>query len=158
MMIKPHIIEKFKDLLIDDYGIITVGNNGTIIGKKGVFTPNNSNSKKYYRVHIGNHHMAVHRLVAQAFIPNSNNYEQVNHINGNKNHNYVENLEWCNNQQNITHAVLNNLSAAKITFDDAKKIREIYATGQYTYSDISKIYNIGIPMISNIINKKNWNY
>ena len=50
------------------------------------------------------------------------------------------------------------MSAAKITFDDAKKIREIYATGQYTYSDISKIYNIGIPMISNIINKKNWNY
>lgn len=47
------------------------------------------------------YHKAIHRLVAEAFIPNPNNYPEVNHIDRNIKNNNITNLEWCTRQYNL---------------------------------------------------------
>jgi len=49
----------------------------------------------------------IHRLVAINFVPNPNNYKQINHLDGDKDNNHASNLEWCTAQHNITHSVIN---------------------------------------------------
>jgi hypothetical protein len=67
-----------------------------------------SKSGPYDRVQLNRNHIAktysIHRLVAKAFIPNPNNYPEVNHKDCDGHNNRIENLEWCNRSYNINYA------------------------------------------------------
>lgn len=77
------------------------------------------NGKGYLMVSLTKHHktkgFSVHRLVANAFIPNPNNYPQVNHKDEDKSNNQVENLEWCSAKYNNRYS-----NAVRVTQYDKK--------------------------------------
>lgn len=82
----------------------------------------------------------VHRLVANAFIENPNNYNVINHIDGNPLNNYVSNLEWCTPKHNAQHAIENKLKKCATNRDDLKEIIDSYIKFGKNYT--TKKYNL----------------
>jgi len=121
-----------------------------------------------YKNGVGKTHK-VHRLVTLAFIPNPENKPTINHIDGVKTNNFVDNLEWATNKENTQHALDNGLlkppclkgskvGNSKLTESQVLEIRKLYATGDYYQKDLAKIFNVGQTLISFIVNRKIWQH
>ena len=139
-LLEKKIIEYENIYEINNLGIIKNKITNKILKyklhNKGYFSINlykNKTSKTYL----------IHRLIAIHFIPNPNNYPCVNHIDGNKLNNNLENLEWCSYKENNQHAyntglkkmsdynkailskkVINN--DTKVIYNSIKEVADLY--------------------------------
>lgn len=108
----------------------------------------------------------VHRIVAEAFIENNNNYLEVNHLDGNKQNNSVSNLEWCSHAQNQIHAFKLGLRRgikgekhhnSKLTEKDINLIKDLKSKG-ISNLELSNKFKVNKGHISRIVNKRSWRH
>lgn len=103
-----------------------------------------------------------HRLVAENYIPNPNNYNSVNHINGIKHDNRVENLEWCNSKYNTKHAISNgnfyfNCGNNKVLNEEqVKLIRSEFVPKIVTKKMLAEKYNVSISVIKDLLLRRTY--
>lgn len=102
-------IEGYEDYQVSNFGRVkSLGNDKT--RKEKILKPS-TNNKGYQQVSLykdgKQKWFLVHRLVASAFTPNSNNLTQVNHKDENPSNNHVENLEWCDREYNCNYGTRN---------------------------------------------------
>lgn len=108
-------------------------------------------------------YMFVHRIVANAFIENPENKRTVNHKDGNKRNNAIENLEWATHSENRIHAVENNLGiiakgeamSKKLTNSDVIEILNLRNKG-YLHKEIAMKFKIGVSTVQCILNGSRW--
>jgi predicted XRE-type DNA-binding protein len=107
----------------------------------------------------------IHRLVAESFINNPLNKKCVNHINGIKDDNRVNNLEWATVLENNLHAIKTGLKKSlsgekhnlvKINGDQVNSIRSEWSTGNFKQKEIALKYGLQQSQISRIVNYVRW--
>lgn len=97
----------------------------------------------------------VHRLVAEAFIPNPDNLPQVNHKDGNRLNNRADNLEWCTHSENIQHAYDTGLKSGKLSPDDRQFICDHYIPRdpEFGTRGLARRFNVSQTAISQVLRK-----
>lgn len=144
--------EIWKD--IKDYeGLYEVSNLGNVksLRTNKILKPNKG-SNGYLLVHLYNNgirskHILIHRLVAETFIPNPNNYQQVNHKDENIINNSIDNLEWCDSKYNANYGTRNK----RVSEARSKPVNQYFSNGSLfaTYRSITE------ASINTRINKSN---
>lgn len=156
-----------------------ISNHGRVISLKRRYVPNNKlrkptiwkNKKNDSYLYIGltdgeeSKIFTLHRLVALHFLENPNNLPEVNHKNGNKLDANVKNLEWITCQDNIIHALENNLNTSrgenspftKLTESKVLEIRKLYKEGLTTYR-LEKMFGVKYYTIKAIVDRKSWKH
>lgn len=114
--------------------------------------------------------VAIHRVVAETFIPNPHNLPQINHKDENKQNNMVTNLEFCTPKHNVnygTRTIRASISQSgekshkhKLTQKEVEEIKSIYKrkSKDFNQKKLAQKYNVSFQEISNIIRGKKWKY
>lgn len=108
----------------------------------------------------------IHRLVAKTFLNQQEGFNVVNHKDGVKTNNCVDNLEWCNHKHNVNHAYANGLNqyreisgesnpSAKLTRRKVDEIRNLAKDG-VSWNDLAKKYDVQYNCIKRIILNITW--
>ena len=124
----------------------------------------NLNSQGYLQTQLSNKcirkNFRINRLVAITFLPNPNNYTQVNHKDGNKLNNSVDNLEWCSPKDNIKHSIDNKLREMNCDSNPNSKLSiedVIYIKNSKLKSiELAKMFNVSRQNIYYIRKNKTW--
>jgi hypothetical protein len=170
--------ETWKDV-VGYEGVYQVSNHGRVkrIGHARGATPGRilkpaQNLKGYLHVSLSRSQKRrdaeVHRLVAEAFLWHAPSPDhEVNHKNGNKQDNRVENLEWVTRCQNVQHSV-RQLHAdrakgeenghAKATAREVRRIRQLYASGKYSHMQLGEMFGLGHTTIGAIVRRETWKH
>lgn len=125
-----------------------IHSNGTIFSSRSnTFIKHHINNKGYSIVTLSDGKLrktaTVARLIAETFIPNPNNLPQINHKNGDKNNDTIENLEWCTGKENVCHAytVLGRIQHRKIDKSCHLTIKEKYKNSKKKKDVLSDLSN-----------------
>lgn len=144
-----------------------VCSNGQILGKYG-FLYLKQDQDGYRTVRLCSNgkftYPRVHRLVASAFIPNPDNKLEVNHIDGDKSNNNVNNLEWCTKSENMRHAYKTGLMYKKgkrllrhkLNISDVIEIKNMLKSGRFTQLEIATKYGVAKSTIGSINIGQRW--
>lgn len=141
---------------------------GTIENSRGI-TRGSDHGSGYKTIHNPRTKkmVRVHRLVAQRYIPNPNNYPEVNHIDGNKSNNHYTNLEWCIPSMNIKHAFDTGLAKgrsgskhhnSKLTEDVVREIKRLLKETNFSLKEMGKMFSVSPRTISNIKQGRRWSH
>jgi hypothetical protein len=140
-------MEEFRD--IKDFENYQVSNLGRIYSKnkRACIKVKRLAGRGYYQIRLykdGKYfYKNLHRIIAETFIPNPNNYRTVNHINGNKLDNRVSNLEWADDCRQQHHACLLGLKPTTkyiLTEKDIIDVYEMYSKGT-SVKEIAELYD-----------------
>lgn len=125
-------VEQWKSIQGYDgeYSISSYGRVKSFKRNEPVILRQSRNQRGYKQVALNSKTTKVHRLVAEAFIPNPENKLQVNHKDSDKTNNHVDNLEWMTNLENFTHSVDNGTRSYVGMVNHNKAIEK--SVGQYT--------------------------
>lgn len=155
------IIIGFDDYLVSNFGTVFS------ISKNKFYKPGDNYHYVSLKNSVGERkNYAVHKLVAEAFIPNPNSYKIVNHIDGVKCNNRADNLEWCTYSMNVKHAYEIGLATptigekhgmSKLKENQILEIRELAKSGVYN-TEISAQYNISETTINRILRGATWKH
>ncbi|MDJ0572096.1 MAG: NUMOD4 domain-containing protein [Pleurocapsa sp. MO_192.B19] len=161
--------EYWKD--IEGFPNYQVSNHGRVKSKKTSKILKLYQTRGYLRVSLyndaGRKCKLVHRLVAEAFIPNTQNKTDVNHINACKTDANVCNLEWATASENINHAYSSGLRPkidtrgekngfSKLTNFQVIQIKQLLTDGQLTQKTIGSQFNVSRETISSIKSGRRW--